>query len=148
MLETSMFGGIGITMYYAAHNLPPFHAEYVGYKALVDIQRGCVIRGAAFTSFCWPPTNDMEAGIAEGLESGADDYTTEPFPLAALWFRANAWLVKLDDGAPIMRAGMEMSKEDDPIALFLGKGSAFPERLHETVKKVAEPLFCLFPLKI
>jgi hypothetical protein len=33
-------------MYYDDHNPPHFHAEYAGYKALIDIQNGCVIRGA------------------------------------------------------------------------------------------------------
>ena len=28
------------------HNPPHFHAEYAGYKALIDIQNACVIRGA------------------------------------------------------------------------------------------------------
>ncbi|MDO4540979.1 MAG: DUF4160 domain-containing protein [Syntrophomonadaceae bacterium] len=46
MPEISLFGGIRITMYYAEHNPPHFHAEYGGHKALIDIQRGYVIRGA------------------------------------------------------------------------------------------------------
>ncbi len=46
MPEICLFGGIRITMYYDDHNPPHFHAEYAGYKSLVDIQRGCVIRGA------------------------------------------------------------------------------------------------------
>jgi hypothetical protein len=46
MPEISLFGGIRITMFYSDHNPPHFHAEYAGYKALVDIQNGCVIRGA------------------------------------------------------------------------------------------------------
>lgn len=41
----SLFGGIKITMYYSDHNPPHFHAEYAGHKALVDIQRSCVIIG-------------------------------------------------------------------------------------------------------
>lgn len=45
MPEICLFGGIRITMYYDDHNPPHFHAEYAGYKALIDIQRGCVIRG-------------------------------------------------------------------------------------------------------
>lgn len=46
MPEISMFAGIRITMYYSDHNPPHFHAEYAGYKALVDIQNGYVIQGA------------------------------------------------------------------------------------------------------
>ena len=46
MPEISLFGGIRITMFYDDHNPPHFHAEYGEYKALVDIQRGYVIRGA------------------------------------------------------------------------------------------------------
>lgn len=46
MPEISMFAGIRITMYYADHNPPHFHAEYAGYKALVDIQSGYVMKGA------------------------------------------------------------------------------------------------------
>lgn len=46
MPEISLFYGIRITMYYDDHTPPHFHAEYAGYKALIDIQRGCVVRGA------------------------------------------------------------------------------------------------------
>lgn len=46
MPEISLFYGIHITMYYNEHNPPHFHAEYAGYKALVDIQHACVLRGA------------------------------------------------------------------------------------------------------
>lgn len=46
MPEISLFCGIRITMFYSDHNPPHFHAEYAGQKALVDIQEGCVIRGA------------------------------------------------------------------------------------------------------
>ena len=42
----SLFFGIRITMYYDDHNPPHFHAEYAGYKALVDIVNGCVIKGS------------------------------------------------------------------------------------------------------
>ncbi|MDO4442389.1 MAG: DUF4160 domain-containing protein [Slackia sp.] len=35
-----------MTMYYAGHNPPHFHAEYSGKRALVDIQEGYVISGA------------------------------------------------------------------------------------------------------
>ena len=38
MPEISLFCGIRITMFYSDHNPPHFHAEYGGYKALVDIQ--------------------------------------------------------------------------------------------------------------
>lgn len=46
MPEISLFGGICITMYYSDHNPPHFHAEYGSFKALIDIQRGYVIKGA------------------------------------------------------------------------------------------------------
>lgn len=46
MPEISLFGGIRITMFYSDHNPPHFHAEYAEYKALIDIQHSCVIRGA------------------------------------------------------------------------------------------------------
>ncbi len=46
MPEISLFYGIRITMYYVDHNPPHFHAEYAGMKAQIDIQQGCVIRGA------------------------------------------------------------------------------------------------------
>ena len=46
MPEISLFCGIRITMFYSDHNPPHFHAEYGAYKALVDIQHSCVIRGA------------------------------------------------------------------------------------------------------
>ena len=42
----SLFFGIRITMYYDGHNLPHLHAEYAGYKALVDILNCCVIKGS------------------------------------------------------------------------------------------------------
>ena len=45
MPEISLFRGIRITMYYEDHNPPHFHAEYAGYRCLVDIQEGCVIKG-------------------------------------------------------------------------------------------------------
>lgn len=45
MPEISLFCGIRITMYYSDHNPPHFHAEYAGYRALVDVLSGCVIRG-------------------------------------------------------------------------------------------------------
>lgn len=46
MPEISLFRGIRITMYYDDHNPPYFHAEYAGFKCIVDVQRGCVIKGA------------------------------------------------------------------------------------------------------
>ena len=33
-------------MYYSDHNSPHFHAEFAGRICLVDVQSGCVIRGA------------------------------------------------------------------------------------------------------
>jgi len=33
-------------MYYSDHNSPHFHAEYAGYRCLVDVISGCVIQGA------------------------------------------------------------------------------------------------------
>ena len=42
----SLFFGIRITMYYDDHNPPHFHAEYAGFKALVDIINACVIQGS------------------------------------------------------------------------------------------------------
>ena len=44
--EISLFAGIRISMYYDDHNPPHFHASYNGQTALVDIQKGYVIRGA------------------------------------------------------------------------------------------------------
>ncbi|WP_325199847.1 DUF4160 domain-containing protein [Oscillibacter sp.] len=46
MPETSLFCGIRIKMFCSEHNPPHFHAEYAGQKAPVDIQEGCVVRGA------------------------------------------------------------------------------------------------------
>ncbi len=46
MPEISLFRGIRITMYYSDHNPPHFHAEYAGFKCLVDVCSGCVIKGA------------------------------------------------------------------------------------------------------
>ena len=37
MPEISLFCGIRVTMFYSDHNPPHFHAEYGGYKALIDI---------------------------------------------------------------------------------------------------------------
>ena len=42
--EVSRFYGIVITMYYAEHGVPHFHAKYGDYRASVDIDTG-VIRG-------------------------------------------------------------------------------------------------------
>jgi len=46
MPEISLFYGIRIMMYYDDHTPPHFHAAYGEYRALVDIEKGCVIRGA------------------------------------------------------------------------------------------------------
>lgn len=46
MPEISLFRGIRITMYYSDHNPPHFHADYAGYRCLVDVVSGCVIRGS------------------------------------------------------------------------------------------------------
>ncbi len=46
MPEISLFYGIRVTMYYDDHNPPHFHAQYSEYHALVDIENGCVFRGA------------------------------------------------------------------------------------------------------
>ena len=46
MPEISLFYGIRITMYYNDHTPPHFHAEYAGRKVLVDVQSGCILRGA------------------------------------------------------------------------------------------------------
>ena len=45
MPEISLFRGIRITMYYSDHNPPHFHAEYAGNACLVDVERGCVMKG-------------------------------------------------------------------------------------------------------
>lgn len=42
----SEFFGISIYMYYEDHNPPHFHAVYGEYKALIDIQNGCVLKGS------------------------------------------------------------------------------------------------------
>ena len=39
MPEISLFCGIRVTMFYSDHNPPHFHAEYGGFKALIDIQK-------------------------------------------------------------------------------------------------------------
>ncbi len=46
MPEISSFCGIKIEMYYDDHNPPHFHAKYGEAKALVDIQKATVIKGA------------------------------------------------------------------------------------------------------
>ena len=46
MPEISVFKGIRVTMYYDDHNPPHFHVEYAGHKAMIDIQKAVVIRGA------------------------------------------------------------------------------------------------------
>lgn len=45
MPEISLFYGIRITMYYSEHNPPHFHAEYAGYKALINIVDAKVYKG-------------------------------------------------------------------------------------------------------
>ena len=57
MPEISRFFGIRITMYYQDHVPPHFHAEYGGYKALVDIDRARIIRGAL-------PSNQLKLVLA------------------------------------------------------------------------------------
>jgi len=42
----SLFRGVRIMMYYSDHNPPHFHAEYAGFKCLVDVETGSVINGA------------------------------------------------------------------------------------------------------
>ena len=46
MPTISLFLGIKILMFYDDHNPPHFHAEYAGRKAIVDIEKGCVIGGS------------------------------------------------------------------------------------------------------
>ena len=46
MPTISIFGGIKISMFYRDHNPPHFHAEYAGYRALIDIQNTYVIEGS------------------------------------------------------------------------------------------------------
>ncbi|MBO4863697.1 MAG: DUF4160 domain-containing protein [Eubacterium sp.] len=45
MPEISRFFGIRITMYYKDHHPPHFHAQYDSYKALIDIEKGIVLKG-------------------------------------------------------------------------------------------------------
>jgi len=45
MPELCRFYGIIITMYFADHAPPHFHAEYAGHKALIDINTLAVIAG-------------------------------------------------------------------------------------------------------
>lgn len=46
MTEISLFYGIRVTMYYDEHNPPHFHAEYNGNKAVIEIDKARVIKGA------------------------------------------------------------------------------------------------------
>lgn len=46
MPEISLFYGLRVTMYYADHNPPHFHAEYGGMKAMIDIMNGSIMRGS------------------------------------------------------------------------------------------------------
>jgi hypothetical protein len=45
MPEISRFFGIIIKMFFDDHNPPHFHAEYVGYKVVIDIKTKEVIEG-------------------------------------------------------------------------------------------------------
>ena len=45
MPEICLFRGIRILMYYEDYNPPHFHCEYAGYKCMVDVVSGCVIKG-------------------------------------------------------------------------------------------------------
>ena len=49
--------------------------------------------------------NDLETDIVVGLESGADDYITQPFSLAVLRARVNAQLRR---GTPVQTAAVEL----------------------------------------
>ena len=44
MPEVSLFYGIRVTMYYDDHNPPYFHAEYSGYKSIINNTRVRVIK--------------------------------------------------------------------------------------------------------
>ena len=46
MPEISLFYGIRITMNWNDHQPPHFHAEYAESRALVDIQKSQIIKGA------------------------------------------------------------------------------------------------------
>lgn len=46
MPEIALFYGIRVTMYYDDHNSPHFHAEYNVNKAIVEIDKARVIKGA------------------------------------------------------------------------------------------------------
>ena len=46
MPEISLFYGIRVTMYYDDHNPPHFHAEYNNNKAVIDIIKARISRGA------------------------------------------------------------------------------------------------------
>ena len=46
MPVVSLFYGIKVTFYYSDHNPPHFHAEYAGYKALVNITDCTVMQSA------------------------------------------------------------------------------------------------------
>ncbi len=45
MPQISEFYGITIYMYYEDHNPPHFHAAYGDYRAMVDIENGCIFKG-------------------------------------------------------------------------------------------------------
>ena len=42
----SLFYGIKVTMYYDDHNPPPFHAEYNGDRAIIEISKARAIKGS------------------------------------------------------------------------------------------------------
>ncbi|MDR2974303.1 MAG: DUF4160 domain-containing protein [Propionibacteriaceae bacterium] len=47
MPEISVFFGIRITMFWDDNDPAHFHAEYAGFRALIDIGTASVLRGAA-----------------------------------------------------------------------------------------------------
>ena len=73
----SEFFGISIYMYYEEHNPPHFHAVYNEYKALIDIQNGCVFKGNLPTkqvklvlAWCEIHKNELMGNWAISKESG------------------------------------------------------------------------------
>lgn len=55
----SEFEGIEICLYFDDHLPPHFHAKYNGDEALVDIENGCVLKGAL-------PSNKLKLVLAWG----------------------------------------------------------------------------------
>ena len=45
MPKIAYFLGIAISMYHRDHNPPHIHVSYQGFKALIEIRGGSVIRG-------------------------------------------------------------------------------------------------------